>query len=32
MGAKKRMLPSEIAHRFSSKADLLKYMAENCKC
>ena len=31
MGNKKRMLPSEIAHRFSSKADILKYLSENCK-
>jgi len=31
MGNKKRLLPSEIAHRFSSKADILKYMSENRK-
>ena len=28
---KKRMLPTESAHRFKSKADFLKYFRENCK-
>ena len=30
--SKKRMLPAEIANRFSSKADFLRYFREQSKC
>ena len=29
---KKRMLPAEIANRFSSKADFLRYFRDQSKC